>query len=439
MDIWYYDIVPGVLNTELRLIFYLKNDIGFPKLYSPTVDTIRALLLPEAATIGMFGPNDSTAENDIRQALKVPPAEDEVITAAANVATGIKYSGNDEILGLITSPRAMLGRDAKTEVRSRLIVSRSTLDVFQSVSDYGGSQIDLRLSATATRELDMEVLDGSVSVYRNQLHLKFTKPESIQYTHRLDLLPGSYQVIFTLDGKPNSYSLEVGQHRDLGEIFRVGEADASDRRQTPFEFAGKQLDLNPNGKSLVVALAHPEKVTWQIRRGSEVVWRFVSEPGGFALAALPNGLPAGTYTIEAATVTNARSQELVISNGEAHAQEATLVSYNANLTPALRFAFIGRQWLLRGRLDEARRCLQSSLDKGATDDAQVEYARVDALSGNLDAARTRVRGILGGTRTSSTRCRCLLTSKRNCRIIPLRRISIAMLFRCRTRPHCGSH
>jgi GWxTD domain-containing protein len=394
MEIWYYDVVPGVLNTELRLIFYLKNDIGFPKLYSPTVDTIRVLLLPEAATIGMFGPNDSTAENDVRQVLKVPPAEDEVITAAANVATGIKYSGNDEILGLVTSPRAMLGRAPKTEVQSRLIVSRSTLDVFQSVSEYGGSQIDLRLGATAVRELEMEVLDGGVAVYRNQLHLNFTKAEAIQYTHRLDLLPGSYQVIFTIDGKPNTWPLDVGIPRNVGGIFRADEAEASDRRQTPFEFAGKQLDLNTNGKSVLVSLAHPEKVTWRIRRGSEAVWRFVSEPGVIALAALPKGLPPGAYTIEAATASDAHSQELVISNSESPAQEATLVSYNANLTPALRFAFIGRQWLLRGKLDEARRCLQASLDKGPTDDAQVEFARVDALSGNLDAARERVRGVL---------------------------------------------
>ncbi len=394
IEIWYYDVVPGVLNTELRLMFYLKNDIGFPKLYSPTVDTIRALLLPEAATIGMFGPNDSTAEKDIRQVLKVPPAEDEVITAASNVATGVKYSGNDEILGLVTSPRAMLAKAPKTEVQARLIVSRSTLDVFQSTSDYGGSQIDLRLGATAMRELEMEVLDRGVAVYRNQLHLNFTKAEAIQYTHRLDLLPGTYQLIFTVDGKPNTWALEVGMNRNIGEIFRADEAEASDRRQTPFEFAGKQLDLNPNGKSVVVSLAHPDKVTWRIRRGSEVVWRFVSEPGAITVAALPKGLPPGAYTIEAATGSDARSQDLVISNSDPPAQEATLVSYNANLTPARRLAFVGRQWLLRGKLDEARQSLQASVDKGPTDEAQVEFARVDALSGNLDAARDRVRRVL---------------------------------------------
>ena len=43
IDIWYYDVVPGVLDTELRLIFYQKNNAGFPRLYSPTVDTVRAI------------------------------------------------------------------------------------------------------------------------------------------------------------------------------------------------------------------------------------------------------------------------------------------------------------------------------------------------------------------------------------------------------------
>src|ERR1019366_9343570 len=89
LEIWYYDVTPGILNTELRLIFYQKNSLGLLKLYSPTADTIRALLVPQAATVHQFGPNDSISENDIRNNLNVPPAEDEVISAAVNVAAGI--------------------------------------------------------------------------------------------------------------------------------------------------------------------------------------------------------------------------------------------------------------------------------------------------------------------------------------------------------------
>ncbi len=395
MEIWYYDAVPGVLNTELRLIFYRKNSVGFPKLYSPTVDTIRALLLPEAATTHMFGPNDSTAENDIRQTLNVPPAEDEVVSAAANVATGIKYSGNDEILGLITSPRAMLARPQKTEVESRLILSRAKLDIFESGSDYGGSQVDLRLETNAMQELDMEVLDGGVAVYRNRLHLNFPKAVAVEYTHRLDLLPGSYRVIFTVDGTPNPFALEVAANPGLGEIVRADRSDASDRRQTPFQFAGQQLDLNPDGKFAAVSLARPEKVTWRIRKGSGVVWRSVSEPAPIVSVALPiKELPPGTYSLEAVTDNDARTTELAIRPETTQAPAATALSYNANLAPALRSAFVGHQWLLRGRYDEARRSLQASLDQGATDDAQIELARADALGGKLDAARDRVRGVL---------------------------------------------
>ena len=87
LEIWYYDSVPGVLNTELRLIFFQKNSVGFLKLYSPTVDTIRALLLPQASTNGMFGPNDGITEAMIRTNLTLPSAEDEAISAAMNVAT----------------------------------------------------------------------------------------------------------------------------------------------------------------------------------------------------------------------------------------------------------------------------------------------------------------------------------------------------------------
>jgi hypothetical protein len=52
----------------------------------------------------MFGPNDDIKETKIRNHLTVPPAEDEVISAAVNVATGIRYEGNDEIMGKISSP-----------------------------------------------------------------------------------------------------------------------------------------------------------------------------------------------------------------------------------------------------------------------------------------------------------------------------------------------
>ena len=196
LEIWYYDIVPGVIHTEVHLIFFQKNGMGFPKLYSPTQDTIRALLVPQSATRTMFGPNDDITETSIRNNLTVPPAEDEVVSAAVNVATGIRYEGNDEIMGKISSPAYMLGHPMKAEVNSRFIVTHPKLDVFQAPSFYGGSQVDLALEVTAQRKLDVEVLQGDSTVYQNHLNLKFPESAPIRYTHRLDLLPGVYRVIF---------------------------------------------------------------------------------------------------------------------------------------------------------------------------------------------------------------------------------------------------
>lgn len=395
MEIWYYDSVPGLLNTELRLIFFQKNNVGFLKLYSPTLDTIRALLLPEAATAGAFGPNDDLSENDLRQILVVPPAEDEVISAAVNVATGVKYSGNDQILGQIASPGTMLHRPLKSDINSRLITSRARLDVFRSASEYGGFQVDLRLETEVTRELEIQVFDGALPVYQSVLHLNFSKRESIAYTHRLDLLPGTYRLVFTIDGKASTYPLEMKELSDMGEIVRADVSDASDRRLTPFEFAGKVLDPNPDGRFAAIALGKPEQVTWRIRRGTEVIWRAVSDPTRLASIELPRDLPPGPYMIDADIADDSRSTELIIrSLPGVNPAAVTGISYNANLAPAVRLAFVGHQWVLRGKLDEARRSLALSLAKGTTDDAQIELARIDGLTGNLDAARDRVRAVL---------------------------------------------
>ncbi len=195
LEIWYYNAVPSLhLTTELHLIFYQKNSVGLPKLYSPTLDTIRALLLPQSSTISMFGPNDDLTESDIRQNLNVGPAEDEVITAAVGIAAGVKHTGNDELLGRLTSPQVMLCQPPQTDVQSRFFVERPPLRVIQANSPFAGRQVDFVLDATAGRQIDMQVLDGSVTIYQNQLHLQFDTPEALQYVHRLDLLPGSYTV-----------------------------------------------------------------------------------------------------------------------------------------------------------------------------------------------------------------------------------------------------
>jgi GWxTD domain-containing protein len=394
IEIWYYDVVPGVLNTELRLMFFQKNNVGYPRLYSPQTDTIRALLLPEAATVHLFGPNDSTNESDLRGVLNTGPVEDEVITASVNVATGIKYSGNEEILGRVSSPMAMLSHPPRTEVTSKLITARPKLDVVQTVSAFGGSQVDLRLETAAQSEIDIEVIGDKSTVYQNQVHLKFSKAEPVLYTHRLDLLPGSWRVLFTVDGKTYPYVVDVSA-QVRAEILRVNSGGDVAGRETPFEFNGKQIEVNPAGRFAMVALAQPGKVTWMLHHGAETVWKATSEGRQIATVELPSsGIRPGLYKLEATTADTSASVDFAIGEAEGAAPKAAAISFNANLAPARRLAFVGHQWLVRGKLAEARRALEASLAKGSTEEARVELARVDALAGDLDAARDRVRGVL---------------------------------------------
>ncbi len=118
VEIWYYSIVPGVINTEVSLMFFQKNGTGFLKLYSPTTDTIRALLVPQASTVHMFGPNDGLNESDIRNTLKVSPAEDEIVSAAVNVAKRHPLRGQrrNHRQGLVAGLHARIASDNRGQV-----------------------------------------------------------------------------------------------------------------------------------------------------------------------------------------------------------------------------------------------------------------------------------------------------------------------------------
>jgi GWxTD domain-containing protein len=392
LEIWYYDSVPGLLNTELRLIFFQKHNMGFPKLYSPQVDTIRALLVPESATVHMLGPNDSTNESDLRGILNAGPAEDEVITASVNVASGIKYSGNEEILGRVASPAAMLRTPPKTRVDARLITYRPKLETLQTASVFGGTQVDLMLEVYAQREIGLEVTENRATVYQNQLHLRFDAAQQVSYRHRLDLLPGSYRAMFTIDGKTFPYEIEVPASTKM-ELHRADVGSDVSGRETPFEFDGRQLELKDDGRYAVTALARPGKITWLLRRGGDVVWRSTSEGRETASVELPN-VPPGTYKLEAVGTEDSASAEIVIGATAPGQFKSTVLSFNANLAPARRYAFLGHQWLLRGNPVETRKSLQASLAQGATEEAKIELARLDAVAGNLDAARDQVRSVL---------------------------------------------
>ena len=394
IEIWYYSVVPGVINTEVRLMFFQNLGTGLFKLYSPTTDTFRALLIPQAAVMDTFGPNDDLDEQQLRNILKAPPAEDEILSAAINVAPGVRHMGNDEIIGRVLSPSYMLGQPMRTEVTSRLITTHPRLDVIRTVSPFGGAQVDLSLETRARREIDMEVFDGDAAVYQNQLHLAFSEPEPVLYTHRLDLLPGSYRVIITVDGKLSPYGVEVPREMSMGEIQRVTVGGDVTGRHTPLEFDGRQFELNPTGACAMVPLPHPGKVTWMIRRGGEVLWRAYSEGQEVASVILPaRGIEPGSYKLEALLGDSSTLTDIAIGQEE-KPSKATMVSFNANLDPARRFAFVGHQWLLRNNLPEARRSLNASLTRGLTDEARIELARIDALGGDLDAGRDVAESIL---------------------------------------------
>ncbi len=394
LEIWYYDSVPGMLNTELRLIFFQKNSVGFLKLYSPTVDTIRALLLPQASTNGMFGPNDGVTEATIRTNLTLPPAEDEVISAAMNVATGVKYSGNDEVLGRITSPEKMLRRDLTPLVESKFIVDRPKLNFLLSRSPYGGSQVDFSLEVPARRDITVEVLQGVVTVYKNIVNLKFDASKPVQYLHRLDLLPGSYRVLISVDGKIYPYMLDVPQQPAMSDIVLASEARGG-LHETPYEFEGKNFYPTAEGRLAVVALPEPGEVTWTIRRNIEIVWREKTRAGDVAVLVLPSDtFEPGKYELEATANGETRRASFVSKKTETDTPSPALVSFNANLSAASRYALIGHELLLRGKMDEALRNLNESLKLVPLKEAQVDRARIDAFSGRWDQARERLRRIL---------------------------------------------
>ena len=302
-----------ILNTELRLIFYQKNSMGLPKLYSPTVDTIRALLLPEAATGACSAPTTDIGA-DIRNKLNVPPAEDEIVSAAVNIATGIKYSGNDEILGQITSPRTHAAKTAADPRSSRDSLSRPKARYSATPSPYGGSQIDLQLETFARSRSTSKSCRTRPPSIRTSSSLKFPKPSRSSTRTGWICCPARTRCIFTVDGKPTRIRLRSSEPGAMSDILRT---DAGNRchaaRRRSNSKAGRS-HLNANGKFAAVALPSPGKVTWMIRRGVEVAVAIgLADGHAFAIVELPDRAPPGTYRLEA--VTDDRCAEHRIRHG----------------------------------------------------------------------------------------------------------------------------
>jgi tetratricopeptide (TPR) repeat protein len=90
----------------------------------------------------------------------------------------------------------------------------------------------------------------------------------------------------------------------------------------------------------------------------------------------------------------ARSREVQMGHD---ASQVPVVSYNANLPADQRARSIGRQWLARGNLVEARTWLERARAVRPSDDITIDLCRVSALAGDLDTPRPVLKEMLGRT------------------------------------------
>lgn len=401
LEIWYYEGAPSVgVSSELRLLFYQKNGVGLPKLYSPHIDTLRELLLPQAGTIGMFGPNDTINAASIQTQLATRPVENEVGEAALSVSPGIKDEENDTVLLRVMSPQtALSSRTLKPQITSRMLTHRQDLDIVQTVSPYGGTQVDLRWKGEVSRKLKIEIMDADGVLYGSELNVNFDRKQSISYLHRFDLLPGRYTVVLTADGTASPYPLQVARAVVTGEILRVGERPQGDGRQTPFAWAGRHFEPSSVGSMALLPLVHPATVSWIIRQGLATIWKTQTEGESVAFVDLPFSLlRPGVYQLEATTREGEwRTMPLEVKrDSSSELSASSTVSYNANLAAGIRQSFLAHQWMRQGKWEQARTALNQSLKEAAFSNTGtiIELSRLEAATGQLDAARERLRPIL---------------------------------------------
>lgn len=399
VEIWYYESVPALqISSELRLLFYQKNGLGDFKLYSPTLDRITSLMTPQSSTIGMFGPNQSITQADVATQLTTRPVENEIAEAALSVAQGIHDVGNEEILTLVASPaRALARSNQRSVVQSRLLLAHAPIQILQTHSRYGGTQVDLCFQLNVHHTLQLEIRAAELVLYRGDSQFAFDRSLPIRYRHRLDLLPGDYSLIVTADGKPSAYPLHVPVIPPDSEIMLAEEVASARGGAAPFSFAGRSVSPSSRGTIALLATTDDRAVSWLIRRGNVAVWKTEALPNnGVSLIDLPlASLPPAAYTIEASTSNGTRILPLNLAAKVSEPAEAA-VSYNANLTPAQRYLFTGHQWLARAKYQRARQDLEASLaaQPSGNDEALVELSRLDASQGNLDVSRQRLRDVL---------------------------------------------
>jgi tetratricopeptide (TPR) repeat protein len=195
------------------------------KLYSPQVHTLRALIINNAGTRGMFPANDIIREQDVLNSLNLSPAEIDVLDAAMSVSKGIKASGNSELLYLASSPREMLSRQrlGLATSRIRFDLERPKFSYEQTVTASRIPAVDVRFTGTARGLLGLEVQGGDTYSSR----LGFEQSQPFVYSQRLYLLPGEYTLFLDVDGFRTGYSLRVDKVDTL-QKQAVNVADGDD-------------------------------------------------------------------------------------------------------------------------------------------------------------------------------------------------------------------
>ncbi|QOY91642.1 GWxTD domain-containing protein [Paludibaculum fermentans] len=394
-EIWYYNSLPRLgLGTQARFLFYRKEGAGPLQLYSPQLNSLRTLLIPNSGTRGLFAVNDIIRASDVPNSLNLPPAEAEVVDAASSVARGITGSGNSDIVNMAAAPAWALRRDPKERVQSRLLLSeRPVLESFQSWTPDRLPVIDIQVKASVRASIGLSVQVSGVPLDEWQTQLEFITWTPVAYVHRLFLLPGDYTLVVDTDGVRTPYPLQVTKPSAATQILlgSTGETAGS----APFQFGALRLLPSAAPRMAMLQFAAPGRVQWRIVRGVEIlsVASTETETTGFAGYTLPAQLPAGPLTLQARSTNEVVDLKLPTPEPE-RLDSRVVISHNANLGPAAALLSIGRQFLLNGNRPQARLCFTRALGQSRTANTLSALGRLEALDAHLDQARTLLQEAL---------------------------------------------
>lgn len=220
-EVWYYESLPGTnCSSRLQFLFYRKNGVSPFRLYSPQINSVRDLLIPQPGTRSMFPVNDIVTTNDLRARLKFSPGEEEIVDAAIGVARGVTGVENDEVISRAMSVSYMLSRQADRltpSVESRLVGSALPFELrtLQYWTD-DVPVVDIQVRIRAASSIGIVVEDRGMVVEQSEMPLSAGSTRSVLYTHRLFLLPGDYQLWLIADGKRTGTRLRVSADRSAG-------------------------------------------------------------------------------------------------------------------------------------------------------------------------------------------------------------------------------